>query len=186
MNRVLYQLSYAAIYCADRKISFVIIYRVCCFVKIYFGIFREFFGKATREVIILGILKRFLLFILGGSAYVALEWLWRGWSHISMFFAGGTCFLLLGKLNSVRPRLKLPLRGAVGAGIITMVELLAGLLFNRRYTIWDYRHLPGNFHGQICLPFFLLWIPISLAAMRLYGTLEKLLSSSPESPEAPQ
>ena len=97
MNRVLYQLSYAAIDCADWKISFVIIYRVCRFVKIYFRIFGEFFGNPTPEVIVLGILKEFLLFILGGSAYVALEWLWRGWSHISMFFAGGTCFLLLGK-----------------------------------------------------------------------------------------
>ena len=134
----------------------------------------------------MGILKKFFLFLLGGCAYVSLEWLWRGWSHGSMFLAGGSCFLLLGKLNGVRPRLKLPLRGIVGAGIITMVELLAGLLFNRRYTVWDYRHLPGNFHGQICLPFFLLWIPLSLGAMVLYEKLERLLSSSPESPEDPR
>ena len=92
-----------------------------------------------------------------------------------MFAAGGCCFLLLGKLNTVQPRLKLPLRGLVGAGIITMVELLAGLLFNRSYEVWGYRHLPGNYHGQICLPFFLLWIPLSLAAMQLYGQLEKRL-----------
>ena len=128
----------------------------------------------------MGILKRFLLFLLGGSAYVGLEWLWRGWSHISMFFAGGVCFLLLGKLNAVRPRLNLPLRGIVGAGIITMVELIAGLLCNRSYGVWDYRHLPLNFHGQICLPFFLLWIPISLLAMGLY----RLVSSFLESPTA--
>lgn len=129
----------------------------------------------------MGILKRILLFLLGGSAYVALEWLWRGWSHISMFFAGGICFLLLGKLNTVRPRLNLPLRGIVGAGIITMIELLAGLLVNRNYGVWDYRHLPLNFHGQICLPFFLLWIPISLLAMGVYPRINKLLSSSLES-----
>ena len=125
----------------------------------------------------MGILKRFLLFLVGGSAYVGLEWLWRGWSHISMFFAGGVCFLLLGKLNAMRPRLNLPLRGIVGAGIITTVELVAGLLCNRSYGVWDYRHLPLNFLGQICLPFSLLWIPISLLAMGLYRLVSSFLES---------
>ena len=119
--------------------------------------------------------KRILLFTIGGVGYVLLELLWRGWSHIDMFFAGGSCFLLLGKLNAVQPRLPLPLRGLVGAGIITMVELLTGLLFNRNYTVWDYRHLPFNFHGQICLPFFLLWIPLSLLAMCLYSQIDNQL-----------
>ena len=103
-----------------------------------------------------------------------------------MFLAGGSCFLLLGKLNAQKPKLRLPLRGLVGAGIITMIELLAGLLFNRRYRVWDYRNLPCNFHGQICLRFFLLWIPLSLAAMQLYEKLDKRLSFSPGSPEAPR
>ena len=94
-----------------------------------------------------------------------------------MFLTGGVCFLLLGKLNSVRPRLPLPLRGVVGAGIITTAELLAGLLFNREYRVWDYRHLPANFHGQICLPFSLLWIPLSLGAMALYGFLDRKRST---------
>ena len=93
-----------------------------------------------------------------------------------MFLAGGTCFLLLGKLNAVRPRLPLVLRGIVGAGVITMIELLAGLVFNRDYGVWDYRHLPVNFHGQICLRFFLLWIPLSLGAMALYSFLQKRLA----------
>ena len=119
------------------------------------------------------IIELILLFCLGGTGYVGLEYLWRGWSHYSMFLAGGACFLLLGKLNDIRPRLPLFLRGLAGAGIITAVELLAGLLFNRNYQVWDYRHLPVNFRGQICLPFFLLWIPISLGAMWLYRKLQK-------------
>lgn len=129
----------------------------------------------------MGLLKKFFLFLLGGSAYVMLEWLWRSWSHISMFFAGGVCFLLLGKLSTIRPKLILPLRGLVGAGIITMVELAAGLLCNRSYGVWDYRHLPFNYHGQICLRFFLLWIPISLLAMGIYPRAERLISASLES-----
>ncbi|MBQ8881213.1 MAG: hypothetical protein IJ030_03470 [Oscillospiraceae bacterium] len=122
------------------------------------------------------ILKSIGLFFLGGAGYIALEYLWRGWSHFSMFLAGGTCFLLLGKLNAARPRLPLALRGIAGAGVITMIELLAGLIFNRDYGVWDYRGLPANFHGQICLRFFLLWIPISLGAMELYRWLQKHLA----------
>ena len=122
------------------------------------------------------ILKSVVLFFLGGAGYIGLEFLWRGWSHFSMFLAGGTCFLLLGKLNAARPRLPLALRGIVGAGVITMIELLAGLIFNRDYAVWDYRQQPMNFHGQICLRFFLLWIPISLGAMELYSFLQRRLA----------
>jgi len=121
----------------------------------------------------LGLLKKTVLFAAGGGAYIGLELLWRGWSHSSMFFAGGSCFLLLGTLS--RRRLPLLAKGVLGAGMITAVELLTGLLVNRRYEVWDYRGLPGNFHGQICLPFFLLWIPVSIGAMGLYKLAEKCI-----------
>jgi len=114
-------------------------------------------------------------FLAGGIGYVVIEFLWRGRSPISMFLAGGTCFLLLGKLRQLR--LPLLLRGLAGAGVITTVELLAGFLFNREYRVWDYRSLPANFKGQICLPFFLLWIPLSLGAMALYGFLDRKRST---------
>ena len=114
-----------------------------------------------------------MLFCTGGCAYMTLELLWRGWSHSSMFFAGGSCFLLLGKLGRTRPVLPLPVRAVAGAGIITSVELLAGLLANRDYSVWDYRNVPLNFHGQICLPFSLLWLPVGLGAMVLYDVLDK-------------
>ena len=123
----------------------------------------------------MGFWKKILLFYIGGCAYMGVELIWRGWSHGTMFLAGGTCFLLLGKLQTVQPRLRLVPRALVGAGIITGVELLAGLVFNRDYGVWDYRHVPGNFHGQVCLPFSLLWIPLSLGAMGLYSLLERQL-----------
>jgi len=119
--------------------------------------------------------KKPALFLLGGAAYVALELLWRGRSHSSMFLAGGSCFLLLGKLEHTEPRLPLPLRALMGSVIITSVELLAGLIFNREYAVWDYRHLPGNFHGQICLGYSALWIPVSLMAMGLYKKLDRAM-----------
>lgn len=110
------------------------------------------------------------MFLLGGVGYVSMELLWRGWSHISMFLAGGTCFLLLGALNRVK-KIPLLLRGLVGAGIITGVELVTGLLFNADFHVWDYRAVPMNFLGQICLPFTALWVPISIGAMILYNAL---------------
>ena len=115
--------------------------------------------------------KQAILFYLGGCAYMGLELLWRGRTHGSMFVAGGTCFLLIGHLNRVNPRLPLPLRAVAGAGIVTMVELGIGLLFNRSYEVWDYRSQPGNFLGQICPMFTFLWIPVSLFALVLHTFL---------------
>ena len=106
---------------------------------------------------------------------MTLELLFRGRSYGSMFCAGGICFLLIGHLGSVRPRLPLWGQAIAGSAIVTMVELAAGMAVNRDYTVWDYRGLPLNFMGQICLRFSLLWIPVSLLAIGLYRWARKLL-----------
>ena len=118
----------------------------------------------------MGALKKTALFTLGGAAYVGLELVWRGRSHGSMFLAGGSCFVLLGRLRN-RP-LPLPVRALAGAGIITGVERMTGLIFNRHYNVWDYRDMPMQFMGQICLPYSLLWAPLSLGAIELYRLLD--------------
>ena len=117
--------------------------------------------------------KNCLLFYTGGATYLSLELLYRGRSHGSMFLAGGLCFLLIGHLNRVEPKLPLPLRSLVGAGIVTMVELGAGMAVNRSYQVWDYRDQPGNFMGQICPVFSALWIPLSLLAGVLYDRMDR-------------
>jgi len=117
--------------------------------------------------------KQAILFYLGGCAYMGLELLWRGRSHGSMFVAGGTCFLLIGHLNHVRPRLPFPLRALAGAGIVTMVELGIGLLVNRDFAVWDYRDRAGNFLGQICPMFTILWVPVSSLALYLHTLLSR-------------
>lgn len=119
--------------------------------------------------------KYAVLFYTGGTAYLSLELLFRGRSYGSMFLAGGLCFLLIGHLGKVRPRLSLLGQCLVGAGIVTMVELAAGMLVNRSYAVWDYRGQPGNFMGQICPMFTLLWIPVSLMAIMLYDRAEALM-----------
>jgi len=111
-------------------------------------------------------------FLTGGSAYVGLELLWRGRSHSSMFVAGGTCFLLLERLNRA-PRLSLPAKALVGAAAVTAVELVTGLLVNKDHSVWDYRHMPVNYKGQICLPYSLLWIPVSTLGLLLSAALDE-------------
>ena len=119
--------------------------------------------------------KTAVLFALGGLAYCALELLWRGRTHYSMFLAGGASLMLIGKLNRTEPKLPLPLRAVVGSGIITMVELTAGLIFNRGYQVWDYRGHWGNWLGQICPLFSLIWIGIAALALLIYDPLENLV-----------
>ncbi len=121
--------------------------------------------------------KKCMLFSLGGAMYMGLEVLWRGYSHGSMFLAGGSCFLLLGMIG--KRRLPLAAQCALGALAVTGVELAAGLLANGDYSVWDYRGMPMNYLGQICLPYTLLWYPVSFAGICLYRALEDRLSRQP-------
>jgi len=120
--------------------------------------------------------KKLTIFGLGGTLYTLLELLWRGRSHSSMFLLGGGCFLMLGRLR--RLRLPLPVKLLLGSAGITAGELATGLLVNRNFAVWDYRPQPLNFLGQICLGFSLLWIPVSLLGMWIYGAMEKRFSSA--------
>lgn len=120
-------------------------------------------------------LKELSLFTIGGGGYVTLELLYRQRSHWTMFVLGGLCFSLIGHLGHQRPRPPLPAQMVAGSGICTAGELLFGMIFNRGYTIWDYRDLPLNYHGQISLVFSLVWIPVSLLAAVLYGWLDRAL-----------
>lgn len=118
--------------------------------------------------------RQCILFYIGGAAYMFLEFLWRGRSHGSMFLLGGLCFVLVGSLCRVFSRLPLALRLLLCAGLITGLELLTGLLVNQDFTVWDYRRMPYNFQGQICLSFSLLWIPVSFLSMQLYNGVTRL------------
>ena len=115
--------------------------------------------------------KRIFQFYLGGALYMTLEFLWRGRSHGSMFLLGGCCFLLLGRLGKVR--LPAITRAMAGSALVTSLELLTGLSVNRNYAVWDYRSIPLNYLGHICLPYSLLWAPLSLFAMLLYEKTDR-------------
>ena len=91
-----------------------------------------------------------------------------------MFLAGGTSLVLVGSLGK-STRLPITLRILAGAGIITAVEFITGLLVNRDHRVWDYRNCPANFQGQVCLPYCLLWLPLAWAAMAVHNWLEERL-----------
>jgi len=170
----------------NAEISFVIISKESAFVKRKLLIFSCILGDTFfRGDILDNLLKKTALFALGGGSYVGLELLWRKRSHGSMFLAGGTGFLLLGQLSRAK---KLPpvLRSVLGAGMLTGVELATGCVFNRRWQVWDYRGLPGNYLGQICPAFTLLWVPLAAMGEVLYTTAERTLNKfvSPKEPEA--
>ena len=120
-------------------------------------------------------LKNVILFTIGGGTYTALELALRRKSHISMFFLGGACFVAIGKFQQKRPHMGIPARMAAGSAICTAGELAVGLVFNRDHSIWDYRSLPGNYRGQISLPFSLLWMPLSAVGGSLYRWCDKRL-----------
>ena len=119
------------------------------------------------------------LALTGGIMYVLIEFAWRGRSHISMFFDGGVCFVLIGLLNELAPATPVSVQAMLGACTITFSELAVGLSVNRSYAVWDYRTLQPNFLGQICLCYFTLWIPLSVFAVLADDALRYLLFREP-------
>lgn len=115
-------------------------------------------------------LKHVFLFAAGGLLYNVIEILFRGYSHWTMFFLGGMCFVLLGRINEgISWEMPLWKQICVGAGMITGLEFLTGCIINLwlGWKIWDYSGVPGNVLGQICLPYILLWLPVSLGGIFL-------------------
>ena len=114
--------------------------------------------------------KYLFLFGIGGLLYILIEIFWRGRSHWTMFILGGICFVFLGSINEVLPW-EMPLwqQVVIGAAGITMLEFLTGCIVNLvlGWGVWDYSGMPGNFLGQICPQYFMLWLPVSLAGIVL-------------------
>lgn len=116
------------------------------------------------------ICKYITLLIVGGGFYVLVELVWRGRSHWTMFLLGGICFVSLGLINEIIPW-DMPLwqQTIIGACIITVLEFLTGCIVNLwlGWDVWDYSGLAGNILGQICPQFFILWLPVAMAAIVL-------------------
>ena len=95
-------------------------------------------------------------FLAGAAAYPMVELAWRGRTHPAMALAGGVSLSMLRGLWQ---------QALLGGLMITGMEYAFGLAFNRRHQIWDYRRMPANLRGQICLPFTLAWCGLSALAL---------------------
>lgn len=117
-----------------------------------------------------------ILFLTGSCAYPTLEMAWRGETHCSMALAGGICLCLIDRVCcGALGKSGLFARCLAGAGLITGVELAAGILVNgvMGLRVWDYSNVPLNLMGQVCLPYSLLWFGLTLPAMALCGLVRK-------------
>ena len=128
----------------------------------------------------MGILRKTVLFLLGGAGYIGLELLWRGFSHWSMALCGGLCLGAIYRLSNRFKASPLFLRAAMGAGAITAVELTVGCIVNKwlGWHVWDYSSVPFNLMGQICLPYTLLWFLLCLVICPMCPRLKKAFFSA--------
>ena len=56
---------------------------------------------------------------------------------------------------------------------LTAIEAACGLCWNRRHQVWDYRRMPLNWRGQVCLPYAALWCLLSGAYMGAENLLRR-------------
>ena len=102
-----------------------------------------------------------LLWVVGGSVYYAIEFIFRGYSHWSMFVLGGICmmfFAFQGKAcNWKEPIWKQMLCGGC---FVVSGEFTTGIIVNKwlKLAVWDYSDMPMQLFGQICLHFALLFL----------------------------
>lgn len=124
------------------------------------------------------ILKYFILGWFGGSTYCSLEVIFRGRSHWSMVALAFVLFLLIGELNEILPwEMSLAKQGIIGACMVTVLEFVTGCIVNiwLGWNVWDYSNMPLNILGQVCLPFSLLWILLSIVCIIVDDYLRYLM-----------
>lgn len=120
-----------------------------------------------------------LVFLLGACAYIAAELIYRGYSHITMFFAGGLCFFLIYICEKKLYYMKIVYRCIIYALMITAVEFVFGVVFNIMLgmQVWDYSGEPFNILGQVCPGFVLMWLALSFPAMFICRKLATLFEA---------
>lgn len=123
-------------------------------------------------------LKQLSLFIIGGGLYSLIEILFRGYTHYSMFFVGGICFILIGFLDEVYTwEMSFISQMVISSIIITIVEFVSGCILNLwlGLNVWSYYHMPYNLLGQVCLLFTNLWFLLSAIGILLDDWLRYFL-----------
>ena len=98
--------------------------------------------------------------VVGGDYDRSNTMLWDWWLH--PFPAEGIAGLMIaGALSPLREILLKKFGGRIAPALAisflvnqiacTSIDYLTGMVANRNYELWDYREMPFNFQGQICL-----------------------------------
>ena len=124
-----------------------------------------------REIIPSEVIDVLRTFLFGACAYPLIELAYRRRTHWAMALAGGLSVLMIDLIR--RRRGNLIWKSLLSGSSITLLELLIGNIWNRDYSIWDYRSTPLNFQGQICFPFSLIWCCLSACAIMLLNHLSR-------------
>jgi uncharacterized membrane protein len=119
------------------------------------------------------------VFIIGAVLYSGAEILFRGFTHWTMFLAGGICFLLIYQVFTRKPQVSIWKKCLYGALIITVIEFIVGCLINLllKWDVWDYSHYRFNILGQVCLLFTIIWYVLSFPMVWLVNKLKAITKS---------
>lgn len=111
-------------------------------------------------------------FFFGFFTYLGIEkcykrYISRSATHWTMGLIAGLSFLFLLALD--KKKMPLYLKALAGGAFITLFELVFGFVLNLHYrlNVWDYRNNFGNFKGQICPLFSLIWCLFSFAVIAI-------------------
>lgn len=116
-------------------------------------------------------MKKWLgLFCIGAAGYSIIEILARGYTHWTMAVTGGVCLMLLWLVNTRCVHLGVIAKSLVGAGLITAIELVIGLVVNvwLGLAVWSYADEAYNILGQICPEYSLYWFLLCLAVLTAF------------------
>ncbi len=121
------------------------------------------------------LIKSIIVFGIGSFLYGGIEIAFRGFTHWSMFIAGGLIFLILYKFFGYIGKGRILLKCVFGSVIITTVEFLVGVCTNilLNLDVWDYSSIPYNLYGQICVLFSVGWFFISIPASILIDGIRR-------------
>ena len=127
------------------------------------------------------------IFLFSGSLYYILEVIFKKThsSHWSMFvLAGISSVLFIDGLNNLFSYdMDFLLQIFLCSTAITICELFVGLIVNTDYSIWNYTNMPLNYKGQICLPFYFLWMFLSFIFIPFLDYIEwKIFKYKPDTP----
>lgn len=127
------------------------------------------------------------IFLFSGSLYYTLEVILKKThsSHWSMFvLAGISSVLFIDGLNNLFSYdMDFLLQIFLCSTAITICELFVGLIVNTDYNIWNYTNMPLNYKGQICLPFYFLWMFLSFIFIPFLDYIEwKIFKYKPDTP----